>query len=341
MSKKSKPMTHWHQLLAELFRLMLSSLDVEVHSEVNVLTKPPRADILLIRRHTEQWTEEQLKFIPSGIRDSRAPQILIEFKKTESLIKDAISILVAYHLFYCKNNHLDPDTVLPVLLVSIQPKPERLAKFGFEPTNEPGVYRNTNFLAERILLLTLNELESTLYNAFVQFFASQKPVRQQALQQLQAVGLEAIPQDVYWYATSVWHRQASAGDNTMEAMTTEQIIEDGKQWARLMLKALPPQDLLALFVPEEPVADFSPEQFLQGQNVETIAMLAQQWMKQGREQGREQGLAQGRKQGREDGVEQVARRLLASHDVVTVSEWTGLTIERVEQLKQQLDQDAN
>lgn len=119
----------------------------------------------------------------------------------------------------------------------------------------------------------------------------------------------------------------------MEAMTTEQIIEDGKQWARLMLKALPPQDLLALFVPEEPVADFSPEQFLQGQNVETIAMLAQQWMKQGREQGR--------KQGREDGVEQVARRLLASHDVVTVSEWTGLTIERVEQLKQQLDQDAN
>ena len=137
----------------------------------------------------------------------------------------------------------------------------------------------------------------------------------------------------------------------MEAMTTEQMIEDGKQWARLLLKTLPPQELLALFVPEEP-KDFSPEQLLQGANPETMAILAQQWMKRGMERGIERGMEQGMERGIERGmergmergvqrgVEQVARRLLASHNVVTVSEWTGLPIERVEEIKQELEQAA-
>ncbi len=73
------------------------------------------------------------------------------------------------------------------------------------------------------------------------------------------------------------------------------------------------------------------------QGAQTMATLAQQWMEKGREQGFEEGIVQGIEQGVERGVEQVATRLLKSHDVVTVSEWTGLSVEKVQYLKHQLD----
>ena len=81
------------------------------------------------------------------------------------------------------------------------------------------------------------------------------------------------------------------------------------------------------------------------QGASMMATLAQQWInqgiEQGLEQGREQGLVQGREQGlvqgREQGLVQgrlaVAKRLLDLHDVVTVSELTGFTIETIKQLQ--------
>ena len=72
-----------------------------------------------------------------------------------------------------------------------------------------------------------------------------------------------------------------------------------------------------------------------------MATLAQQWInqgiEQGLEQGREQWLAQGREQGLVQGRLAVAKRLLDLHDVVTVSELTGLTIEVVKNLQAEKD----
>lgn len=56
-----------------------------------------------------------------------------------------------------------------------------------------------------------------------------------------------------------------------------------------------------------------------------MATLAQQWIEKGIEKGIERGKVQER--------ETMARRLLKLHDVVTVSELTGLTIEQVKQLQ--------
>lgn len=53
-----KPITQWHQLLAELLRLMLQGLGITVTSEYDLLTHSPRADVLLLRRETEHWTAE-------------------------------------------------------------------------------------------------------------------------------------------------------------------------------------------------------------------------------------------------------------------------------------------
>jgi len=76
--KKQK--TSWHRLLARLLELVLSPLNIEVSPNVSVMTEPPEADILLLRRQSRQWTAAQRDFLPDGIRDSNASRILIKFK---------------------------------------------------------------------------------------------------------------------------------------------------------------------------------------------------------------------------------------------------------------------
>jgi hypothetical protein len=55
--KKQK--TSWHRLLARLLELVLSPVNIEVLSDVSVMTDPPEADILLLRRQVAQWTAAQ------------------------------------------------------------------------------------------------------------------------------------------------------------------------------------------------------------------------------------------------------------------------------------------
>ncbi len=73
------------------------------------------------------------------------------------------------------------------------------------------------------------------------------------------------------------------------------------------------------------------------QGESAMATIAQEFIEQGIEKGIEQGIEKGIEQGIEKGIErgikQVAIRLLKLHNVVTVSELTGLTIDEVEALQ--------
>ena len=86
--KKKK--TSWHRLLAKLLELVLSPFGIDVQPDVSVMTEPPEADILLLRRKTSSWTAAQRARLPDGIRDSKASHILIEFKCTQSFNEEAL-----------------------------------------------------------------------------------------------------------------------------------------------------------------------------------------------------------------------------------------------------------
>lgn len=77
--------TRWHQLLGKEFELLLTQVDIIVYTEIQVMSEPPKADILLLQRERKAWTVAQKALLPDGIRDSRARHILLEFKYTESL----------------------------------------------------------------------------------------------------------------------------------------------------------------------------------------------------------------------------------------------------------------
>ncbi len=75
--------TNWHVLLARLLALILEHFNVQVLSELQLLTDPPKADIVLLRRDSLEWTEEQRRWLADGLRYTNAGQLLLEFKYTE------------------------------------------------------------------------------------------------------------------------------------------------------------------------------------------------------------------------------------------------------------------
>ena len=75
---------NWHQFLGKDFDLVFTPLGLEIVLEGLALSEPPRVDIVILRRHTSEWTPEQYAFLPDGIRQSKASNVLIEHKQTES-----------------------------------------------------------------------------------------------------------------------------------------------------------------------------------------------------------------------------------------------------------------
>ncbi len=76
--------TQWHALLGRLLETLLTPVGIDVSTNVAVMSSPPEADILLLRRHRAHWSAEQMARLPDGIRNSAASHVLIEFKYTES-----------------------------------------------------------------------------------------------------------------------------------------------------------------------------------------------------------------------------------------------------------------
>jgi hypothetical protein len=73
------PKTSWHLLFSKLFEELLPPVGISVQHNVKIMSQPPEADILLLKRE-RKWTKTQRERLPDGIRDSHARHLLLEFK---------------------------------------------------------------------------------------------------------------------------------------------------------------------------------------------------------------------------------------------------------------------
>ncbi len=69
--KPEIPSAGWHRWFGNFFKE--APLDVEVYTDFPVMTDPPRADIVIIRKTQNEWTLEQSLFLPDGVRESKGP----------------------------------------------------------------------------------------------------------------------------------------------------------------------------------------------------------------------------------------------------------------------------
>ncbi|MGN7614488.1 hypothetical protein ACQZV8_20660, partial [Magnetococcales bacterium HHB-1] len=178
--KDKKKRTCWHCLLRDLLKETLQPRGVEVLSE-KVVVKNPRADLILIRRTGDFWTEEQRLFLADGLRDVPEDHILIELKMRESITAGAFKKISAYDYFYLQREKLDREKLQSVLVGAITPRRDILRRFSFEPMEAPGVYIcKRSPWGENLRVILLNELDDKPHNAFLKCFASRKAERKKA-----------------------------------------------------------------------------------------------------------------------------------------------------------------
>ncbi|MBF0101794.1 MAG: hypothetical protein HQK77_12895 [Desulfobacterales bacterium] len=84
MEEQKTEQTQWHELLAAVLEALLTPLGIQVLTEFPIMSSPPKADIVILRREGKAWSDAQKERLPDGIRQRSASHILIEFKYTES-----------------------------------------------------------------------------------------------------------------------------------------------------------------------------------------------------------------------------------------------------------------
>ncbi|MDM8559370.1 hypothetical protein [Candidatus Parabeggiatoa sp. HSG14] len=264
---KKKKKTSWHRLLARLLELVLSPVNIEVLSDVDVMTEPPEADILLLRRQTAQWTEAQRALLPDGIRESNASHILIEFKYTQSFNKLALQQALGYDFFFKQAKQLPGEELQTVVLSARTPRTETLELLGYFKTQFAGVYRSQTPIFEQVLLLSLNDLSNEPHNAWIKCFSSKKKVKEEALKRLKTVGLISLNEELKYFVSGlreIWSVLSKGGNKMKMNFTPEQVTEFGKELGDVWLAGLKPAERLAGLKPSERLMGLKPSERLTG-----------------------------------------------------------------------------
>lgn len=129
--KKTPTHTDWHVLLGGVQQPLLTPVEITVETELLATQKPPRIDILLLRRKGKFWTPEQQARLPDGIRQSYANHILCEFKYTQSVNKATLVQALLYDQLYRMARNLKRQAVQTFVVSARTPQRDVLAHFGY------------------------------------------------------------------------------------------------------------------------------------------------------------------------------------------------------------------
>jgi hypothetical protein len=242
--------TPWHRIFSFVLQELLTPLKIEVHSDFQIMAKPPEADVILIRRKDHVWTDEQRNHLPDGIRDNQASRNILEFKYTESFSKSAMIQTLCYDWLYkqTQKESLICDDIATYMILSKTPVKTMLEKFGYTVTDKPGVYKTKNEVCSLITLIILNELSDEQHNAFVKCFASKKIEKEKAFSVLRSIDFSSYSIDLTDALRGLFNilfGQTKEGV-TMEMMSPEKVMELGRKFSGLFLSNLSTEERLGL-----------------------------------------------------------------------------------------------
>ena len=265
--------TRWHRLLGKMLEELLTPVNITVMTEFPIMNDPPEADILLLRRDLPRWSEEQMRLLPDGIRDTGADHILIEFKYTESVNRSVLCQALAYDTFYKRVQKLAQDRVQTVIISSKTPARNFMERFGYSVIERPGVYYSTNPMLDLLPIISLNELTDEPHNLFVKCFSSRKKEKERAFKRLLKSGKDTIYSGLYHLIAGLWSLCVKdiEKESVMEIeLTPEKVMEMGKMWEELFLRHVPVERKLAGLNAKEILAGLKPKERLAGLNAKEI-----------------------------------------------------------------------
>ena len=221
----------------------MTPVDITVESEVQVMSEPPKADILLLRRQGKAWSEAQRQLLPDGVRDRQAQHHLLECKFSESFNEDALQQAVGYDYFYRQSQQLKGSELQTYIVSAKTPRAAVLESFGYYNSEHPGVYVSILPLAKRVVLLVLNELSDAPHNEFLRLFASRQQVRQQTIGHVLQQAPAHWPEP-FWSVVFGLQRVYQLGDIAMSReMTVEDVIKIGDELRKQAIASASPDEI--------------------------------------------------------------------------------------------------
>ena len=258
----------WHRLFAEMLKELLAPLNITVIPDAPIMTDSPKADVLLIRRETPQWTDMQLMSLPDGIRDSQADHILIEFKFTESVNQKVLNQALAYDTFFKRTQSLKDKQIQTVILSSKTPAEATLKKFGYTKAVKPGVYHSNAIMLEDLHIIVINDLSDADYNDFVKCFASRKNIRWNAFKRIMHPNRQKLSNALFYIINSIVKLMNRKNQEVLimnNEITSKQIVEVGKNmYYNIILNEDGPDYFLEKFGIEQILSKLKPEERLSG-----------------------------------------------------------------------------
>ena len=286
LTPQKKELTQWHRIFGTEQELALTSVAIEVYPELDLMSKPPKADLLLLRNQHPVWTDEQRARLPDGIRDTTANHILIEFKYTESANIRALRQAISYdHIYMEAKLRANPEfegqpekALSTFLLSSMSPSKKTLTGLGFEPTDKKGVYRCDDPIKGRITILSLNDLAREPHNALVKCFASKPKEQEAAFAMLRETGMMLISPELLWLLEGLEVTLVEKGglkmpETATSEITAEYLMDIGKTIyernlpllpVEMLLSYVPAERILSHLKPEERIAGLHPAEILGG-----------------------------------------------------------------------------
>jgi hypothetical protein len=243
--EEKKPRTDWHDWYGLMHLEILTPVELDVLVLRRMMSQSPRADLLIIRRKTKEWTAPQRARVPDGVGDSTASHILEEFKATQSLNEDAFQKVLGYDYYYRDSHNLKRDQVQTFIVTAIHPQKRRLEEWGYkEDSTKKGVYRSEKPLFRWITIISVSKLSDEPHNAYVKCFARRQRAQLQALARLKQMGMvERFSTRLSRFLSGLWTQWFVRGAEKMDiAPTPEQILQFGDIWGGIYLSHLTPEE---------------------------------------------------------------------------------------------------
>ncbi|MEZ4524524.1 MAG: hypothetical protein R2941_01200 [Desulfobacterales bacterium] len=272
-TSSERPAKQWHRLFVRLIEEVLIPVGFSVTADAPVMSQSPEADILLIRKESDEQHPEQRNRLPDGMRESSASHMLIEFKYTESVNENAFRQILGYDTFYRRTNRLTDKELQSFVISAKIPQERVLTEFGYAQTETAGVYRSTNPLLKKIPLLSLNELSNEPHNVYVKCFASRRKEKQSAFDTLRQSELKKFDFQFRGYVDGLWCLWFDAikgGYDMKTELTPEKISEMGRKWFDMVFSTLPAEEVMSRYRPEDRLKGLRPEDRLKGLRSEDL-----------------------------------------------------------------------
>lgn len=259
MVANGEKLTRWHRL-AKLLEKTLGPVGISVSADLPVMSNPPEADILLLRNEGREWTREQKKRLPDGIRNCRASHVLVEFKCTESLGRKAFSQAISYDHFYRQTKDLPDGEIRTFLVSSKTPAKKTLALFGFGKEVFPGVFRSDSVMLKDIPLILLNELSDEPHNAFFKVFGSRKREKRISFDSLMKNRVVSESPEIMWLIGGLATYWLYKGEDIVKnELTPEKARELGRRFQNTLMSSITLDEWFEKYGRDRLVAKLGPE----------------------------------------------------------------------------------